>query len=152
MVSWKAGFSPPLSHSWHLFSLTSLVQRLITLMFEDIRLVINCSLWYWIRQPVRFDKSAACVFSGLTCLIFLNLFFAYRKVGARPGHRPWRGRHRDSAEPGNPAGTFLEVSYNCAPSDLHQVQSFSFTQRSAGGLWAQEHTAYTHSGKEGPMS
>lgn len=91
MVSWKAGFSPPLSHSWHLFSLTSLVQRLITLMFEDIRLVINCSLWYWIRQPVHLDKSAACVFSGLTCLIFFLFIFL-------PTEKWVRGRAIDRGE------------------------------------------------------
>lgn len=51
-VSWKAGFSPALSHSWRLFSLTSLVWPLITLMFEDIRLVVNCSFWYWKQLPV----------------------------------------------------------------------------------------------------
>lgn len=59
-VSWKAWFSPAFSHSRCLFSLTSLAGRLITLMFEDIRLVINCSPWYWIGLPVYFDKSAVC--------------------------------------------------------------------------------------------
>lgn len=70
-------------------------------------------------------------------------------MGARPGHRPWRGRCWNPAEPGNPTGTFLEVSYDRAPSDLHQVQPVSLTQRTAGGLRTQEYTAYTHSGKGG---
>lgn len=84
------------------------------------------------------------------CSVHLSLVFICREMGERPGHRPWRGRHWNPAEPGNPAGTFLEVSYDCAPPDLHQVQPFPLTQRAAGGLWTQEHTAYTHPGNENP--
>lgn len=56
----KAGFSPALILSWCLFSLPSLVQSQITVMFEDIRLVINCSLWYLLELPVHLDKAALC--------------------------------------------------------------------------------------------
>lgn len=141
-VSWKAGFSPALSHSRRLFALTSLVWPLITLMFEDIRSVINCSLWYWIEHTVCLDKS-------VTEQYHMSVVFICREMGARPGHRPWRGRCWNPTEPGNPTWTILEVSYDCASSNLHQVQPVSVTQCTAGGLRTQEHTAYTHSGNGG---
>lgn len=70
-------------------------------------------------------------------------------MGARPGYRPWRGWRWKPAEPGYTPGTFLEVSYDSTPSYLYQVQPLPLTQRTAGGLRTQEHTAHTHSGKQG---
>lgn len=67
-------------------------------------------------------------------------------MGARPRHRQGRDRDRNPAEPDGPTGTFLEVSYDCAPPDLHQVQPFPLSQCVAGGVRTQEHTAHTHTG------
>lgn len=81
---------------------------------------------------------------------FLNIITSVvsvcREVGARPSHRSWRDRRWNPAEPGNTSRTFLEVSYDCAPSNLHQVQPVPLSQCTAWGLRTQKHTAYAHSG------
>lgn len=84
---------------------------------------------------------------GFTCLRFF--FFSCREVGERPRHWPRWGGHRNATESGYSARTFLEVSYDCSPSHLRQVQSLPDTQRTAGSLRTQEHPAYTHSGRDG---
>lgn len=91
--------------------------------------------------PVRLSEAAACVPTATP------LWFSVRReMGARPSHRPGRDRRRYPAEPGDPAGTFLEVPYDRAPPNLHQVQPVPLTQCTAWGLRSQEHTAHTHPG------
>lgn len=67
-------------------------------------------------------------------------------MGARPRHRQGRDRDWNPAEPDGPTGTFLEVSYDCAPPDLHQVQPFPLSQCVAGGVRTQKHTTHAHTG------
>lgn len=67
-------------------------------------------------------------------------------MGARPCHRQGRDRNRNPAEPDGPTGTILEVSYDRAPSNIHQVQPLPLSQCAAWGLRTQEHTTHTHTG------
>lgn len=67
-------------------------------------------------------------------------------MGARPRHRQGRDRNRNPAEPDGPTGTILEVSYDCSPSNLYQVQPLPLSQCVARGLRTQEHTTHTHTG------
>lgn len=67
-------------------------------------------------------------------------------MGARPCHRQGRDRDRNPAEPDGPTWTFLEVSYDRAPSNLHQVQPVPLSQCAAWGLRAEEYTPHTYTG------
>ncbi|TNN47812.1 hypothetical protein EYF80_042009 [Liparis tanakae] len=82
----------------------------------------------------------ACV-----CVRVCVCFLLSREMGARPRHRPRRGRRRDPAESGHPAGPLLEVPHDRAPPDLHQVQPVPVAQRAARGLRTPEHSAHAHS-------
>lgn len=81
--------------------------------------------------------------------VFFVSFFSFtcRKMGEGPCHWPWRDRHRNPAESGNPTRPVLEVSHDSAPSDLCQVQSVALAQRAAGGLWTQKHPTHAHTGR-----
>lgn len=67
-------------------------------------------------------------------------------MGARPRHRQGRDRDRNPAEPDGPTWTFLEVSYDRAPSNLHQVQPVPLSQCAAWGLRTEEYTPHTYTG------